>query len=77
MTSTSDRVFLDTNVFLVLTRKISQPLSILEAITVAQGVGKLDVVEIGLLAAGARFFSSEDMSAGQTLDTVTITNPFT
>ncbi len=56
MTSTSDRVFLDTNVFLVLTRKISQPLSTPEAITVAQGVGKLDVVEIGLLAVAARFF---------------------
>ena len=34
------------NVFLLLTRKISRKsFSILGAITVAQGVGKLDVVE--------------------------------
>jgi predicted nucleic acid-binding protein len=89
MSSTKDRVFLDTNVivyaydtlepakqkraqdllrtglpsgrtyvsaqvlgelFVVLTRKIARPLAIAEAITVVQGIGKLEVVEIGVLA---------------------------
>jgi len=36
--------------FVVLTRKIPRPLTTPEAIAVVQGVGKLEVVEIGVLA---------------------------
>ena len=89
MSSTKDRVFLDTNVliyaydvsepakqkraqdllrtglrsgqtyvsaqvlgevFVVLTRKILQPMTTSDAIAVVQGIGKLEVVEIGVLA---------------------------
>ncbi len=141
MSSTNDRVFLDTNVlvyaydtsapakqkraedllrgglrsgranvstqvlgelFVVLTRKIPQPLDTADAIAVVQGIGKLEVVEIGILAVnlalhyaagnvlsywdalivaaarlgGCSILLTEDMSAGQTFDTVTVENPF-
>jgi predicted nucleic acid-binding protein len=141
MSSTRDRVFLDTNVlvyaydssepvkqklaqellrtglrsglscvsaqvlgelFVVLTRKIPQTLPIADGIAVVQGIGKLDVVDIGTLAVdlalhyaasgkfsywdalivaaarlgGCSILLTEDMKAGQTIDTVTVVNPF-
>lgn len=88
--------------FVVLTRKIPEPLATSEAIAVVQGIAKLEVVEIGVLAVnlalhyaaggtlsywdalivaaarlgGCSILLSEDMTAGQTIDSVTVANPF-